>query len=131
MIRPTLDDLFRDKVCKYTQGVDTFYVPLWIDVNTFEDAHGQEITITSMPILPDNITIDDDNHIHVYVNDDPSTECVTVWSGLTVSIDELVNTVTVFPGAGIALRNVHDIYNVEQRGDVIFHRGNLRIAPSV
>jgi hypothetical protein len=119
VVRPTLEDLFHDKVFKYTEGIDTFYVPLWVDETTFQDASGQEVTILSIPTLPGHVTIDADNHIHIYteVGEDPIEVC----KGFAILPSVLVRDVTVFEGRGIAIPNGEDIYDVHRQGDVVVH----------
>jgi hypothetical protein len=108
-IHPTLEDLLHDKVYLLKVGDETFYVPLWVDETEFMDKNGNTIQVTCLPQLPDNITIDEDNHIHVY-------HCFDRYNAALIH---------VLPGEGIAVPNDIDMYDVSRRSDVIVH-GNVK-----
>ena len=120
VLRPTLEDLFQDKVYKLTEKNNTYYVPLWIDESTFEDESGNELVVLTIPQLPDHITIDEGNHIHVLVEENEKR--VALCKGVVIDVSALYECVTIFTGKGIAVPNENDMYDVGTRGDIWIHK---------
>ena len=132
IIRPSLDDLFHDRVYTLAVGEEMFYVPLWVDEIEFVNAAGQTIQVQCQPCLPDGVTIDDDNHIHVLssallqrvgpelcfatsrplLGDDGWEQVRGYLGGVTTLVT------TTYYGCGIAIPNDLDMYDVSTRSDV-------------
>ena len=65
-LNPNLDDLLEDNIYKLRLDGETYIVPLWHNELVYE--HGSnEIIIQCCPILDQNIEIDENNHLYVYV----------------------------------------------------------------
>ena len=134
IIRPSLDDLFHDRVYTLAVGEEMFYVPLWVDEIEFVNAAGHTIQVQCQPCLPDGVTIDGDNHIHVLSSallqrvgpelcfatsrpllGDDGWEKVR---GYLDSVGVADTLVTTYYGCGIAIPNDLDMYDVSTRSDV-------------
>lgn len=67
-IFPQLDDLMCAKLYVLNEGNQTFIVPLWHHELVYElDNGGGDFFVEVEPILPQNILIDERNHIHIYM----------------------------------------------------------------
>jgi hypothetical protein len=67
-LSPTLDDLFAQKVFLYKRGVDTYPIPLWhyeLNYETFD--------VVCKAKCPDNVTLDAENNVHVFILSKVST----------------------------------------------------------
>jgi hypothetical protein len=122
---PFLDDLLDEKLFKWENGEQTFVVPLW----HHELIYDENVRIQCVPLLPENIRIDSDNHIYV---------------SLFFTIDEIFNMDEIrvelgdhhvlffergllhmkkkqmhrMKGKGIPKINSVDVFDVSKRGDV-------------
>ena len=63
-LNPGINDLLNNNMYKLYVNDELFLVPLWHNESYF-DSSGCEIIVICDPELPNNITIDDDNNIHV------------------------------------------------------------------
>jgi hypothetical protein len=64
ILNPSLDDLLESNLYKLKLDNEVYFVPLWHDVVYF-DASGCEIIVKCLPELPDHVTIDENNILHV------------------------------------------------------------------
>ena len=113
-----------------------YLVPLWHNELYFDskDCEG-DIIVLCNPELPDNISITDNNNIHVTTNIvlDSENYCMLVLNNGSLSVDignkiiaidvnklYMKKTQThVIVGEGLARICENDIYNVSQKGDII------------
>lgn len=63
-LNPTINDLLNDNIYKLNVNDEICYVPLWIGESYF-DISGCEVIALCEPDLPDNISIDENNNIHI------------------------------------------------------------------
>ena len=68
VLYPTLGDLMNDKVYKLEVNSKIFLVPLWHSETIYEYDDSTELIVTCGPILPNNITIDENNNIHYTIS---------------------------------------------------------------
>jgi len=134
-----LEDMLADSLYKLTHFGHTYYVPLWMDELVY-DVSGSDLYVQCVPILPDNITIDTQNNVHVLleynigeiwgkveilVNLDKGTDNKNISRSFAFKPDQLKITgekqTIVFAGQGISRINTLDIYNVKNRGDILLH----------
>jgi hypothetical protein len=66
IVNPDLDDLWENNLYKLVDGDDVFLIPLWHHELVY-DKNGSDLYVRVIPVLPDNISIDADNNIHVYL----------------------------------------------------------------
>ena len=123
------EDLIEDKifVLETEEKSAIKYVPLW-----HNELHYKDSIVHINPILPDHIDIDYDNNLNIFINMTESEmfngekKEIEICNNHTISID--TNNLFcrkfqkyVLRGIGIARINETNIYDVNQRGDIIFH----------
>jgi len=135
VIHPTLRDLLENNVYKWERDGEWFYAPLWHSEMTFMDRRGSEILVKCVPNLPTNVSIDENNDLYIRWTV-PFTVSLLHTKVISVSLpygeEEMktwnipVNQLRVqeeqryvFKKQGMAKINERDMYNIEQRGDII------------
>lgn len=68
ILNPKINDLFEGSVYKLVIDEKTYYVPLWHAETYFDGGTGQEIVVKCIPELPENIVIDENNNVCIYVS---------------------------------------------------------------
>lgn len=68
ILNPTINDLVNNNIFILNYKSNKFYVPLWHHELYYECSNNEIIKIQCIPELYDNITIDDDNNIHIKIN---------------------------------------------------------------
>ena len=63
ILKPSLDELFNDRIYKLVIDENTYYVPLWHNELEFDG----DIIVKCIPELPENIIIDENNNIHIHL----------------------------------------------------------------
>ena len=63
ILKPTLKDIIEHNVYKLYVDKNMYLVPLWHSELYFDAPDGSEIIVLCQPILPDNISIDENNNI--------------------------------------------------------------------
>ena len=149
ILNPSLEDLFNYRIFKLKCGEDIFYVPLWHSELQFscsgEDS--SDINVLCIPELPDNITIDHYNNIHLNIN--LSLDGILERDVIDIYLCDLEQTITadkkrkdkdkkfihikvsdlrikkyqtiVVRNEGIAIINTDDSYNIEKLSDIVVH----------
>ena len=137
IISPTLKDLFEDNVYVYEKDNEKYFVPLWhhevvYNIPSSEDDN-IELTVKCSPDLPDHITIDEENNIHIEVlwnsshllsSDSENIEYSIENKTFTISMQRIVlkkQQKIVLPKSGISTIDPADIYNNSNKSDIIFH----------
>ena len=123
ILNPSLDELFNDRIYKLVIDDNTYYVPLWHNELEFDD----DIIVKCIPKLPNNIIIDENNNIHYYLKLSFSTEIlninnIEVINNLQIPVSKLFikkKQSYIFSKKGISVIKEKDIYNVEERSDII------------
>ena len=133
IVHPLLDDLFENNLYKLTIEGELYIVPLWHHELIYDSKNkeSKEMYVDCCPILPDNIYIDDDNNIDVYIEttilDIWSKECIEFSLGSRIFSfnKELLLMKSYqekyFYKEGIPIVNPLDIYDVTKKGDIIVH----------
>ena len=130
ILHPTLEDLFEDKVFKMVIEDETYLVPLWHHHLIF-DGIDKEIHVECFPILAEDVTIDEYNHLHIKIVRTWSS----IWSSSTIDCEIggklfsipreqlVINDYQeyVFRNRGIPLIQLNKMYDVSRRGDVHFY----------
>jgi len=149
IINPVLDDILCDNLYPYVRDGKTYILPLWHHelVYDVEGIGGPvsgcvgEMVIQIIPILPDNVAIDADNNLHIYL----TYRLLDLWEsrmglveghdggwikfhlgtrGFVISLNQICMTekqTLVLCGQGISRICHTDIYDVSQRSDVVVH----------
>ncbi len=126
LLHPSIRDLFMGNVFKLDHETDVFYVPLWhselyYEANHDNDTNGEkEVVVKCIPELPDHITLDEDNNIHINLT-------------YNTSFDKLLSEQTIIYALGDILRLeilVCNLYIRKQQTITFLNKGIPRIVPS-
>lgn len=145
-LNPSIDDLLNNNMFKLFVDEKLYLVPLWYNESHFfcskeekEEKQEKEIIVLCEPELPDNIKIDDENELHVEIT-------VNLYHHLSTLIDQ-ENVLPFIPvtigkkvfeipleklylkkkqvyrmkQVGLTKANEEDIYDVNNKSDIIFH----------
>lgn len=131
ILHPTLEDLFADMVFKLDLEDQVYFVPLWHHHLIFDKGDMAELHVECFPILPDNVRIDEYNHLHVKIVktweeiwSSETVECSVGGKTFSIPRCELVikeNQMYILRKRGIPLIQLSRMYDVGRRGDVIFY----------
>jgi hypothetical protein len=137
ILNPSLEDLLENRVYKLQVREKVYYVPLWHDEVYFDDdstngtAEQKEIIVKSIPVLPDNISINDNQDIvfnleipfTISLLEQKSQKVLIGKKNFEIPFDKLFlqrSQFYVFHNCGISKVFEKDIYKVEERGAVVF-----------
>ena len=132
ILHPSLDDLFENNIYKLVYQEKTYLVPLWHNELYF-DANGRVIIVLCDPVLPDNITLDENNNVIVKLELDAKDMAQLLVSPLTFSVGKKIfkipserlyikqNQYYVFKKEGISKIIEEDMYNIHHKSDVHVH----------
>jgi curved DNA-binding protein CbpA len=130
VLNPKIDDLLSNNVYKLYVDNSLFLVPLWHNEMYFDNL-GNEIIVLCEPKLDDNMMIDEDNNLHVTINIEWSDFFLSTKQNIEVKIGSKMFYVPVkelfirqeqyyrIKGNGLSHINEHDIYDVDDKGDII------------
>ena len=131
ILNPALNDLYDNMLYRLQLGGREYVVPLWHHELMYDNS-GTDIYVRCYPILPENISIDHQNNIHVQLK----YKIADVWgvNAMQVSVCDkktisfftkdlrLVKKQTVvLPKEGISRINTSDIFDITKMSDVILH----------
>jgi hypothetical protein len=137
IINPSIDDLFENNIYKLNYKNSLYLVPLWHHEVYFDEEdeddddvkQDKEFVVTCLPVLPNNMMIDEDNNFIVYLDvifghDLLYKKYIYLYLGkkeLCVPINELRlkhTQVFVFKKQGIS-KIKDEIDNVEDKSDIV------------
>ena len=134
VLNPSINDLLSNNVYRLDLDGEKYFVPLWHNELYFDDKrveNGKDnIIVKCIPELPDNISIDENNNIHILLRvsftfsllEQKSIVFCLGEKRVDLPLEELkmqkFQTV-VLRRQGISKVIDNDIYNVEEKGDVI------------
>ena len=128
IVRPTIDDLFCSNVVRLDKNGETYFIPSWHSEVTFESENGETI-IKCLPELPDHVSIDPDNNIHLHVK--TSIASLLEKQALEIRLGQRMYRLDAhklrvtqhqswcFVGEGIPRINEEDIYDDSIKGDLL------------
>ena len=127
ILNPTLKDLYNNNLYKLSVNGETYIIPLWHHELVYDNL-GHDLYVNCLPDLPDHITIDENNNIHIDVkynihdiweHEYLQVQCDTMCYPIQVNTLKLTNKQNViFVKQGLSKINVKNIYDVSNRGDV-------------
>jgi hypothetical protein len=130
ILNPSIDDLFANNLYKLKVNDFTYIVPLWHDELIYDNS-GNDIYVKCYPMLPDNVTIDEKNNIHIECKYDIKEilplEFIEVNVGnniFDIFTKELMikpKQTVVLKNEGISKINTKDIYDISKKSDVYLH----------
>ena len=127
IISPSLDNIMKSEIFKLEIEEDIVYVPLWHQEMVYEN-----ILIKIQPILPDNVTIDEYNNMHITYEErfinllnfiKEEIKFIEI-NNYKVYLEELrlkKIQVVIFKNEGIPLINTNDILDNKIKGNVLIH----------
>jgi DnaJ-class molecular chaperone len=130
ILNPFLEDLFENNLYKLTDNGITYLVPLWHHELIY-DKGGADLYVKCIPLLPDNIEIDEKNNIHLKL----VISLEDAWTKDEIEIEigarkfpiirrnlKLIETqIVLLANCGISKINTDDIYNVSKKSDIYIH----------
>ena len=130
ILHPLLEDLFENNLYKLVERGETILVPLWHHELIY-DISGIDVYVECYPILPENVTIDEENNIHIFLKymlkEIWSLEYIEINLGnrkFMVERNKLLMTdfqKYIIKSNGIVKINEDDIYDVSEKGDIIIY----------
>jgi curved DNA-binding protein CbpA len=135
ILHPLLEDLFENNLYKLTYKQHIVLVPLWHHELVY-DLSGREFYVECVPILEENISIDETNDIHIHLE----YNILDIWEneGIEFKLGKTIFSISrenikmvdlqtiVLKKRGISRINQDEIYSVLEKGDIyvyltIFH----------
>jgi len=131
VVHPFIDDLLEDKVYRMVENGQTFLVPLWHHELVYDNS-GCDMYVYCVPMLPDNIQVDEKNDIHV----DISFTSLDLWSMDRVNVNvgkralsfprealKMARTqLMIFEKQGILrISSIRRLDDTSNRGDIYLH----------
>jgi len=132
ILNPSIDDLLNNNVYKLVLDEDLYLVPLWHTELFFENDFENEIIVLCEPKLDENLTIDEDNNLHVTIKVKWSSDFLSTKQNLEVNIGSKIFNIPVkelfirseqyykIRCGGLTKINENDIYDVDKKTDIIF-----------
>jgi hypothetical protein len=128
ILNPCLDDLFDNNVYKFELTNKTYLVPLWHNELYFDGVNNSEVIVKCIPELPENVSIDENNNLLVYLS-------VKLEKGLltnniafqlgsktfyiqTSNLYLKTHQSVVLKKQGISKIMEHDMYNIDNKSDI-------------
>jgi len=110
-------------IYKLTVNGEVYFVPLWHDLVYF-DASGCEIIVKCLPELPDHVTIDENNVLHVELLvpfnvsllDSTAVPFTLGKKTFTVNVKLKKNQTVFLPGVGVNQLLDLDVYESKKAG---------------
>jgi hypothetical protein len=123
ILKPTLNELFGDRIFKLEEYNKTYLVPLWHSELEFD----KDIIVKCIPELPENITIDENNNLIVNIKTKFSSLLEKNYinvnvNNLFIPVNELFikkEQYYIFKEKGISKINEYNMYNISSKADVI------------
>lgn len=132
ILNPSIDDLLNNNVYKLVLDDELYLVPLWHTELYFENDFQNEIIVLCEPKLDENITIDEENNLHVTIIVDWSYNFLSTKQNIEVNIGAKIYNIPIkelfirseqyyrIRGGGLTKINENDIYDVDKKTDIIF-----------
>jgi hypothetical protein len=127
ILNPTLKDMYNNNLYRLSVNGETYIIPLWHHELVYDNL-GHDIYVNCLPDLPDYISIDENNNIHIDVkynihdiweHEYIQVQCDTMCYPIQVNTLKLANKQNViFAKQGLSKINAKNIYDVSNRGDV-------------
>ena len=132
IVTPSLTDVYESNVLRLDYGGNLYLIPLWHSELSFDiEGKNEELEITCAPNLPEHMSLDNDNNLHIYIR----TGIQSLLDKESFAIDLQVKTVDIeisslkitrhqtvtHKGVGIPRIDENNIYNNENKGDIMIH----------
>jgi hypothetical protein len=133
ILNPTLNDLLENRLYKLSINGYQYVVPLWHHELVYDNS-GCEVIVRCLPVLEENIEIDEENNIHIkkvfQIDELWEKEKIEIMVGENLEL--IVNTrllklakeqIVMFSNQGISKINSTEIYDIQQKGNIYIHLG--------
>ena len=130
LLNPTLGDLYENNLYKLKVNDETYIIPLWHHELVYENGEN-DLYVNCIPDLPNNIDIDENNNIHIYIDYNihdiwnlplVHVNCHTESFPIPVSSLKMIeNQTIIFANKGITKINTKEIYDITKNGDAYIH----------
>ena len=132
ILKPSLQDLFENKVYKLSIDNEVYYVPLWHNEVYFDNKNDntKDIIVFCLPELPENISIDENNNLMVRLSIKLSNIFLEKCDFISFLLDDKEYKIPfhklylkreqtyIFFKEGIS-KIEKDIYNIHEKSDII------------
>lgn len=130
-LNPSINDLMNNNLYKLYVNNELYLVPLWHSESYF-DSSGGEIIVFCEPELPNNISLDEENNIHVKIEINIQTELINLLrenKNIYVKLSEKVFEIPVsqlyikmeqiykIKNAGL-VKSKKDMYDLSEKSDI-------------
>lgn len=128
-LKPSLSDILENNVFRLVYKNDIYFVPLWHKEVVF-DHHGEDFIVKNNPQLPNNIYIDNVSNVHIIIHESISNMLIDKYIFKIENKEFILNTnklyirenqIAVLKNVGISKINIEDIYDIDEKNDVIVH----------
>ena len=138
ILKPSLKDVIQNNISVLQFGGQTFYVPLWHSELHYriQDSDEKQLIVKCMPVLPDHMSIDANNELHIDVRVDikemlnlsPGVLRIPLYDSECVELQ--VRELHIQSRQTIILRNnihgislicANDIYDVSNKAPICVH----------
>ena len=132
IVTPSLRDMYDSNVLRLNYDNNIYLIPLWHSELFFDiDGENKELEITCAPNLPEHMSLDIDNNLHVnlrtkvhglFDKESLSVDLDILRVELEVSRLKITRHQTImFKNIGIPRIDENDMYNNENKGDIMIH----------
>ena len=133
IIEPDIDNLLNNDIYKLEYNNETYYIPLWHNELEYKDKDKDNnfLTVKLIPKLMNNIYIEDDNSIHININEKISN--LINHNIYKINIGKKVFEINVkklsiinkqiicLKNKGCSKINYKDYYNIDELADIFIH----------
>lgn len=133
ILNPTIDDLLENNIYKLNINNEVYLVPLWHNELYFDSKSNdkEELIVLCEPDLPENISIDENNHIiyDLIVEFDKQNLLVCNYLNFqlgkkffSIPCNKLFikqSQIYTFKGQGISQIDENNMYNIDNKSDII------------
>jgi len=132
LLNPNLNNLLLDQIYVLNHNNKKLYIPLWHS-EVIYDLSGETIVTRCVPELPEHISIDEDNNLHIKIEiclkDLLKTRMIDVseytpQTETKIPVDLLFmrkEQTYILKNKGISVINTKEIFNISNRANLIFY----------
>jgi hypothetical protein len=130
ILNPFLEDLFENNLYKLTENGNIYYIPLWHHELVYDNS-GSDMYVKCIPILPEHISIDSHNNIHVELKYDirelwgrSSFEIhlgKNVFSIFTENLKLKETQTIILENQGISIINLDNIFDISKKSNIVVY----------
>jgi hypothetical protein len=136
ILKPSLKDILQNNISVVQFEGQTFYVPLWHSELHYRATNGKQLIVRCMPDLPDHMSIDANNELHIDVQADikellnRATDVLRIPLHDDACVKLAVRELHIVPRQTVVLRNntygislisSNDIYDVANKAPICVH----------